>query len=614
MQVQNYEPNSRVINVTNTVPPKGSVSEEERDCILAQTLMTQGKAARSKVDNDWKTRYDFYRGRQWPGELNSIYKIRPTMNIIRSQIQAQLPILTDAKPGFDIMAREVSDYKFAKALSELISKYWEDYQMDTMLVGVLTDEMVLDAGILKCSWDPDLEQGVGNIRIDLLSPWDIFVPFGAIDFDKNCSWVIHRSYKPISELKRMFPEYKDKIRPDTKNYSNDNDKTNRSTEVYLVSPTDQWKPKGANDAFATGDNDDLRKVAEVWELWMDSEELEAIDAEDGKKIQKKKYPNGKLITLLPNQKIRLQCVHSPYKHGYKPFVKFLDTVVPREFWGEGESKVLMPTQRMINKSLSNLFQYYTMMSNPIWINEEDSGITPDQITNQIAAVLTCRPGKGQAIRRDFAPAMPPGLTALYELLMSQAESATGLTEVSQGRKPPGVSAAAAIETLQDAAQTRLRLKERNMQNSLQQMGTQMVGLMLQFYNEPRVIRIIGDEGDWPKFREFFIDQTESGGYVYNQKESIYNEEQDDYVTEPGYTSTPESKGLVDVRVVAGTSMPWAKSSRANIAFRLLEAGAIDEEELLKALEWPNASEVLERKKAAAAEAPPEGPPIPPPLP
>jgi len=248
-----------------------------------------------------------------------------------------------------------------------------------------------------------------------------------------------------------------------------------------------------------------------------------------------------------------------------------------------------------------------MMSNPVWINEEDSGITPNMITNQIAAVLTTRPGKSQAIRRDFAPAMPPGLTSLYELLMSQAEGATGLTEVSQGRKPAGVSAAAAIETLQDAAQTRIRLKERNMQNSLQQLGTQMVGLMLQFYNEPRVIRITGDKDAWPTFREFFIDQMEDGGYVYNQKESTYDEEMDDYVTESEYTSTPESKGLVDVKVVAGTAMPWAKSSRANIAFRLFDSNAIDEEELLKALEWPNAEEVLDRIKAATQAAAPAGP-------
>jgi len=607
------DPNSAIVSPSSSRASKSENLDERQEKLVKaiKDLFAIGKNARSKYDSDWKTRRDFYDGKQWPGELASIYKVRPTMNIIRSQIQAQLPILTDSRPGFTALPRDPSDFNFARAVTELIDYYWNAYQMDLTMVGVLLDEMIYDAGILKVSWDAMALDGVGEIRVDICDPNDIFVDPSASDFDKNCSWVLHRTWKPVSDLKRMFPHLREKIRS-SGSQSKDNNRDSMSTEVYLVSPTDQWSPKGTNDAFATGNDSDLRSLSEVWEVWLDSEELENIELESGDKVTKKKYPRGKLVTFLPGQDLICQEISSPYEHGYKPFVRFVDTVLPREFWGEGESKMLMPTQRMINKTLSNMMTYFGIMSNPMWIIEEDSGVTSSKITNLVASVLTTKPGGLNKVKRDFAPALPPGIVDFYQLLMAQAEGATGLTEVSQGRRPPGVSAAAAIETLQEAAQTRIRLKERNMQNSLQQLGRQMVGLMLQYYREPRIVRITGmEDSQWPTYFEFFIEQGPAGGYVFNKKDYQVDRETGEYTESEGYQTTNETKGLLDIQVVAGTAMPWSKTSRANIAFRLYDAGAIDEEELLSAMEWPNAQEVLTRikeKQAAAAEA--EGGPSP----
>ena len=607
--VSYMDPQQTVINGGPEPSSRPATSDADKDIKMAKALMAQGKAARSDVDKDWKKRVDYYNGRQWQGEkFANLYKAKPVLNIIRQTIQQQLPLLTDAKPGFSVLPKDPTDYNFASMLSELVDALWDNQALDHTIVEVLTDEMILDAGILKITWDPDAEDGAGEIKIDICDPFDIFVPYGARDFGKDCPWVIHRSWKPVEELKDKFPKFRDKIKSDSGKSEEETASKRVSDDITLVSPTDQYSPPGMRGT--SSDDADQRKVAEVWEVWYKSDELNEAEV-DG--TVKKKYPKGALCTILPNQNLRLQKVTNPYEHGKWPFVRFVDNILPRQFWGEGESGVLMQTQRMLNRALAHLFDYSNMMSNPVWVIEEDSGLDADKISNQVAAVLMTKPGTAvkNGVRRDFAPAMPPGIIDFYQLILGMSEKVTGTAEVSAGRKPPGVSAAAAIDTLQEAAQSRIRLKERNMQVSLAQMGQQIIALMLQFYTEPRVARITGKSGQWPQYFEFFIEKNpETNQYTFNRKSYnlVHGPTGSGYQASPGYTQSQTTKGVFDVKVLSGTSLPFSKVSRSNIAFRLFDSQALDQKGLLEALEWPNSEEIMTRMK----ENPPPAEETPPP--
>lgn len=601
--VSYMDPQSTVIQGGPEPAQTPARDDADKDIKMAKGLMAQGKAARADVDKDWQKRIDFYHGKQWAAEKTGMYSSKPVMNIVRQSIQTQLPILTDQRPGFSVLPRDPSDFQFATMLAELVDMLWDNLAMDHTLVEVLMDEMILDGGVLKITWDHDAEDGAGEIKVDVVDPFDIFIPYGARDFGKDCDWVIHRTYKPVAQLKEQFPTFADRIRSDSSN--KDDTVTKRvSEDITLVSPTDEYSPPGMKGTQT--DDGDQRKVAEVWEIWYKSEELDD-PTEDG--TVKKKYPKGALLTILPNQNLRLQKTTNPYEHGRWPFVRFVDTLLPRQFWGEGESGILMQTQRMLNKVLSHLFDYSNMMSNPVWVIEEDSGLDADKITNRIASVLMTRPGTAgkNGVRRDFAPALPPGIVDFYTLIMGMSEKVSGVTEVSQGRKPPGVTAAAALDTLEEAAQTRIRLKERNMQVSLQQMGTQIIALMMQFYTEPRVARITGQSAKWPTYFEFFIEKNpETGQYTFNKKpyNLVHAPTGSQYVAGQGYEQSQTTKGVFDVKVLSGTALPFSKTSRANIAFRLFDAEAIDQQDLLEALEWPNAEEVIQRMQSNPKPAEP----------
>lgn len=68
------------------------------------------------------------------------------------------------------------------------------------------------------------------------------------------------------------------------------------------------------------------------------------------------------------------------------------------------------------------------------------------------------------------------------------------------------------------------------------------------------------------------------------------------------------RGDFDVRVTTGSSLPFAKKQKVELAQMLFDRGAIDEMELLDAVDYPNKEAVYQRvqerrAQQAAAQAP-----------
>lgn len=578
--------------------PQAQGSHERTLIQTLKKLHSSAKAAREKYDKEWPTRQDYYKGKQWDGTNK-----KPVMNIIRSTIQTILPLLTDAKPGINVMGAEPNDYQFAQNMEKVVQAWWEapEVSMAHTLLEPLTDMMIRDVGVLKVFWDDEANDGRGDARVKCPDPENIYVNKEARDFDKDCYYVIERSYPTVSWIKRKFPDKASLIKSDSA--KKDDDKRGDIAEINLQSPTDQKWPVD-NKGFIN--EEDCRETAECWECWVDSDELEEYSEDKGEgKVErgyKKKYPQGKLITMLPNQNIILQEVANPYKHGKKPYVRFVDAIMPRSFYGEGEAECLMGAQKNVNNVLANILAYLKLMANPIWKNASDSGVDSNDITNDTALVLETDPGKLDQVQRDIPPALQAGILDLYTMMLRNAEIESGVNDSSQGRRPTGITAGIAIESLQEAAQTRIRLKERNLQVSLSKMGFMLVQLFMQFYKTPRVARITG-QAEWPEYFEYYVEETPDG-YLMNQRPYQYDEAAKKYV--PGeYQTTGPTRGIFDVKILSGTSLPFAKTEKMNLALKLYQMGALTLEGLLNQLEWPNAAQeirkIQEQQQVAAAQ-------------
>lgn len=574
----------------------------------------EGKEARKEFDQDWTKWREYYKGKTFKNRV-AVGKADAGFNICRSTIHSTIPILTDARPGFGVLPKEPSDYQFAENLSKVVESIWDARKADHTLIEVLMDSQILSAGILKVTWNTDLEDGLGDVDLKAIDPDDIFVPKQAVDFDKNCPWTIHRTRKKVGTLRKQFPDKADQIHADTTRSSTDQKNKVMDGDVQLVSPVDTKSRLPAPYSPMPGDEE----LVEVLECWVDAEALDEYEEmyEPGQEQPtgwKKKYPNGKLITVIAQNRLLLQCVGNPYKDGKKPFVRFVDAIMPRQFWGEGEIEPLVKTQQMIDKVVATIMDYMNLTGNPVWFNPTTSGVDSAQITNAIGQVISYTPGQnGEKPSRDIPPPLPPYYFEFLQNLLRFADAISGIQEVTQGRKPVGVTAAQAIDTLQEAAQTRIRLKERNMNGSLGQVGEMTVSRILQFYTTPRVIKITGNN-EWPEFMQFHVQdvldaQTQQPTGQTQFISQTYKMNQDAMGNKVGYTPGPmqksdPSKGLFDIKIQSGTAMPTHKAEQGNLAIKLYEMQppVIDQEALLETLDFPNYEQVMARMQERAAQA------------
>jgi len=611
------------------VPRDDSRGDQDPDFKLAVRLYTQGKQVRKNYDQDWDKWLKWYQGAQWDWRRPS-YKASPSMNIIRATVQTILPIMTDASPDFDVNPQEPSDYQFADTMQKLVENWWERRNMQLVLTTSILDSLIFPAGIMKCVWNDELD-GIGDIECTRIDPRNIYVDADATDFT-DAKFVIEEKWMPTSELKVKFP---DKAQYITGSRTATDPKAEKQTsksfsgEVTLQSPNDQDIPLQSNgDADKnTSSTAGQLKVVRVFECWVRDETLDEQAIEDKttgeqKVILKKKYPRGRVITVLPDSRVLLQAVDNPYADGKFPYVRFVDTVIPGSFWGEGEVGPIMETQKLINKVGATITDWCNRMTNAVWIIDDDSGVNPASLTNQVGMIIPKK--RGTEVRREQAPALPNEVFEFYNLLMRLIDQQSGVHDTSRGRTPTGVTAASAIQSLQDADQTRIRLKERNLQASLIQLGYMVTSRMLQFYTSPRVVRITGAQ-EWPEFYEIFFsreEQQQQGNpypdqfpdsqemiptkrYVANSKQYQFSPSTRQYVAVTEWQQTAPSKGEFDVEVQAGTSLPFMKQRRSNLAFQLYQAQAIDQEALLDAVEFPKKDEIMRRmdqKKQADAAA------------
>ena len=557
---------------------------EQEDLIRkAIKLLNEGKEARKKYDKDWNEFQDFYDGNQWRQKRAS-YKSSPVINLVYPVIETSIPILTDGAPSFSASPSDPSDYDFADTISKMIDSFWQNYAMHYTDVEALYDSHILGTAIAKVTFDKTLDDGIGDVKINILNPREIYVPKNAIDFDKNCDWVIHLVNKDVDYIKGMFPEYKNILVSDNK--ANENPK---NMNGGVVSPVDQKDKNPPSDSGTPEEN-----TIQILELWIRDKTLEQLNDETGKQISKKKFPNGRLVVIALSQKIVLQDLENPYEHAMWPFVKLNNYIRQRSFWGRGEAEPLIELNKGMNKTTANILDYMNFCGNPVWINGADTGIDSDKITNQVGLIL--RPNAGTRLDRLIPPPLPSYNFEFQKFWKDYSDTISGVFDITQGRRPEGITAASAITTLQEAAQTRIRLKDRNHSVFLQKLGKQVVFLMLQYYTAPKVLRITGKE-NWQDVFEFHVSKTEDGKKILNKRKYIYDEASKTYNKENN-VQQKEMKGIFDIIVQSGTAMPYNKANKINTAFKLFELGVIDKEALLEATDFPNAEEITRRMQEA----------------
>jgi len=226
-----------------------------------------------------------------------------------------------------------------------------------------------------------------------------------------------------------------------------------------------------------------------------------------------------------------------------------------QWWGFAAIEVLEEVQGKAEGLLTKYLAYLDRAMFPILILPKECGVKKSQITNELGLVIEPTLASSTAIRYVQVPQAPKELLEMVMFLLQQEDILSGSPEVTEGRRPTGVSAATAIIALQDKAATVFQPLIRQIDHLIRNRGRMYMSFLMNFGTKEVPIEI--DDG------------------VY------------------GLCGT-SLEGEFSMTVESGSSAPITKAGRRQQYIELYGMQAMDLETLLTRLEIPDAQTIIER--------------------
>lgn len=580
--------------------------DEKKVIQYVEKYYSKAKKYRKQYEQKWADYYKMYRGRQWK-EIRPAYRHSEVVNVIFQTINSQVPILTDSRPKIEYVPTVPSMYELADILTKVAENDWVHNNWSNVITEMMYDSHFYGTGFVNVGYDPKANMGIGNATLKTWDPFYCFPDPNARDINEpKCRYFIYAEPVDIEEIKK---EYSDKAKYFTADVIDlaQGNKTDLEN-VMFKSPVESRLIVEGTSMYETAGRDQVLKLT-LYSKDGEIEENETIEEDlDGNQkkeyVQTLKYPRGRRIVIASG----ILCEDGPFEFDDTliPAAKINNYMLPREFWGISEIEQLEMPQKALNRLISFANDNLTLMGNPIWLVGSEANIDTDNLFNKPGLVVES--DNIDAIRREGGVELPGYVMQMVNWYRQALDGLSGESDLSRGTEPTNDLSGEAIGTLQEAQQTRLRLKARLLDALLQQAGKLYMNRVLEFYSLPRIIRVTGDDGA-VSFFHFHVEKEPNVDPKTGQPDGTFKkfavtQDHDDNGM-PGAPKRIEIMGDFDVRVSTGSALPFAKEEKQNLSMQLFKMQVIDDEELLKNVDYPNWEAVLNRmnqKKAQAAQA------------
>ena len=515
----------------------------------------------------WREFDLIYRGKQWREDVPE-GKSTPVLNLTLAMIQAILPRLTDTYPKFIITPRRSpSDKKLADLLTGVQDHLWYiNYMQDKKMTELVLHMLKYGTAIIKPTWDPDMYDGLGNVRYNVVHPMNFFPDPRAYEIE-DMEYCFTGVPKSLEYILRRWPD-----------------------KGGLVVPDHDWADV---EALQGRDQPSQEKTVTLKEYWF-------RDAEGQLCVM---YYAGNVVLDVIGGELDREGDNRPvYKHNRFPFCKIVDYNGDKEFWGFGEIEVADVLQRLINAFEAQIIDNTRLMGNAQWIvNKVLSGLKEED-----AWVFDNQPGRviythNDGVRKEPGVPIPPHIPLHMDRLIDLLEQILGIHDVVQGRRPQGVRAASAIIALQEAANIRVRQKAKHIAVGLREMVEQSNSLVLEYYDKPRQVRLSGAEVPTTldvraALATQMLERGMAAGLVELDETGAPLPGEDERMIEE--LKFPE----LDVEVKIGPSVPYSQALLYEQAKEFYQIGLIDRRAALEATAFPNREQILKRMEQAELSA------------
>ena len=520
--------------------------------------LDKSKKARANQADRWRKNERLYYGRHWANPSKGTEsQSRMIFNFPLAVVETILPIINDFQPTVDVMPQEKNDVFFADMMQKRFQQIVDETDLYGKIIQAVKDSLIYSNGFLQIL-PVVTEEGVfKSFDIQVIDPFTVVPHPYATDLDLKAGEYF--MFAVPMETSRIFREFGVKAPADGK--------------------LDDYK------AYQKVDDNGGIESANVESEYDMALVIECYSNE----ADKEKYPYGRHTVVVGDKLV----VDEPLELYRMPVFMVSNYKSPHNFWGIGETDLVRTQTKAINETFSSINENIRKMGYPIRkVTQRAKG--------QMTRPITGAPGEEITVvdPSDVTFEMPPPIPGYIQNYIGQVsqfmEAITGVNDVTQGRKPGGVTSGRAIVALQEASQTRQRFKiNKEVARLTKEIGEFMVQMILTFDEEIRSIRERDAEGQF-QFTEF------NPMAVYDADGNLEGTPE----FNPG-TAKRLQDSEFDVDVTTGSRYAQGRVANEERALELFQLGVYGIEEVVNALNVPDKQDIIQSWYVRNQQVPPK---------
>lgn len=475
------------------------------------------------VDQDWqvfrehKQAFDeqcrlerrMYAGDQWHGlRPKKAIEQRPSNvdNIAGSQIDAILGKITGWDPFPDFEAQEESDEQKARDLNDFIPYELRSIGFRSKYVLAVKNAVLHGPLVMQVTYDPTVEGGRGLNRFDGrndIIPVELenFFPDPRIrDFIylQRMGAIIKRYHHTLEYIRERWDKQGKKVQADGGeeqhgaqddfNYtetSGDQTYTKRNTAEVL-----EYFYRGLPKVITPEDKSLFEEQAQLF-LSEGKDPSESLAKADG-------TMEGVHCIYMTTGGVFLEHKAYVYDHGKYPFSARTISPIEGNIWGKGFMRDMVKPQQMLNRfaelavetmskqgNAGIMYEEGSLSKNNVRVWQENRS-TPGGMLPVAMGALT-----GNKVKEMQGVDVPATAFNMIQHYLDMLQKIPGQFDSANGQASSNVTSGEQAKALISAASTRLNMVTDAIQEMLEEVFSQYIELMAQFYTTKRIARVTG---------------------------------------------------------------------------------------------------------------------------
>jgi hypothetical protein len=430
--------------------PKQSTDQQQYSTIIAE--FNAAKSAMAQFHSDWREFDEFYLSNQW-SERRASWRPDPVINYASYIVDQKKPQLTNNRPTGIILPVAQGDEDAAKLFTQVTDVIADRCDLDSTIDEIVQTGLTLDIAWFYVRWDNSLSGGSaarknvwkGDVVVECVDPANIYIDPQATDIDA-ARYVIYAVPKTVQWVREQFGV---DVEPDAAQTF--------ETEIYNRPDANQGKDR-----------------VMFYARWT------RVD--------------GKLnVTYAAGGKV-IKSIDGVYKHGNYPFIPFVAKKRRKSIVGISEIRNIINNQKLLNKLVEMPTTSALLTANPIALISRKSGVSKDKWVSKPGQAWDVNGDPREAVHWLQPPNFSGDVYKLADMMVGYIERIGGVYDSMTGETPKGVTAASAIQLLQEQGSIPIKGIARNLYAALKDVYKQMIQLVQEFYTETRYIRITGEDG------------------------------------------------------------------------------------------------------------------------